>query len=210
VITRKQLLSFWPDVLGIVALVLPFTAGVRPLILLGAGAPCLFGGCGTSDIIIWLWALGLAHAIPIAVWQLTRTLRGRLTKSGQALAYALSTAAMLIPIFTLARSFLLGYLPNEDQLLTVFVVVSVCTFVSANALLLRRNCKKGAPSEVSAGTFLVGGYLPHATLLLIGFFSPGPFSRWDVGAYFVFAACVGYVLRIISLMRHGTKAYRPE
>jgi hypothetical protein len=79
------------------------------------------------------------------------------------------------------------------------------TLIPASALLLRHNLKRIAPPEVSAGVFLVSGYLPGAVGLLIMF---APYL--DIGAYFVLAACIGYILRIISLMRHGTKAYRPE
>ena len=78
---------------------------------------------------------------------------------------------------------------------------------TVNTLLLRHNLKAAAPTEVTAGVFLLGGYLPGATLLLVVLsFEFG----CDIGAYVVLAACIGYVLRIISLMRHGTEAYRSE
>jgi hypothetical protein len=63
---------------------------------------------------------------------------------------------------------------------------------------------------VTTGVFLVGAYLPNAACSLVFFFPSGLFTGWDIGAYVVLATCIGYVLRIVSLMRHGTKAYRPE
>jgi len=86
----------------------------------------------------------------------------------------------------------------------------VVTLETANVLLLRHNLKADLAQD-SANVFLIGGYLPTAILLLVVFFPSTGFLRgWDIGAYVVLAACIGYVLRIISLVRHGAKAHRPE
>ncbi len=201
-ITRKQLLSFWPDVLGFGALVLPFASGISPLKYLLIGF--------ATGWQIWLLAVALLLAIHIAVWQALRVLRGIPTKTERVLAYALSLGSILWPIILTVlwvADSLSGGEPSKDNFgLEGLLSVSIWALIAANALLLRHNLKTAAPAEVSAGVYLVGGYLPNATICLV-IFSQGWYS-WNVGAYFVLAACIGYVLRIISLMRHGTKAYR--
>ena len=202
--TRKQLLSFWPDVLGVGALVLPFAGGISPLKYLLIGF--------TTVWEIWLLAVALLLSIHIAIWQALRVLRGIPTKTERVLAYALSLGSILWPIVLTVlwvADMLSGGEPSNDHfLLEVLLSVSLSALIAANALLLRHNLKRATPTEVSAGVYLVGGYLPNATMCLV-IFSQGWYS-WNVGAYVVLAACIGYVLRIINLMWHGTKAYRPE
>ena len=207
-ITRKQLFSFWPDVLGVGAIVLPFLYGVSPL-------EAFFIFRFSAFWQIWLLAAPLFLAIHIAVWQVLRVLRGIPTKTERVLAYALSTGAMLpplIPTILIVGALLSRNEPLEDGYLRVVVMlVPTWTLVAANALLLLHNLKVAAPAEVTAGVFLVGGYLPNAIFcpIFLSGFSIYSWS-WNIGAYFVFATCIGYVLRIISLMRHGTKGYRTE
>ena len=201
-ITRKQLLSFWPDVLGIGALVLPFIPGRTPLGVLS----------GMVFLPYKLLAVAALLAIPIALWQGLRVRRGIPRKSERVLAYAASTVAMLLPVyFTYTFVLILPWYdgPSTEKFLLGVMMGLAWILIAANALLLRHNLKTAAPAEVSAGVFLLGAYLPNATFGLFVYVPPWQVS-WGIGAYFVLAACIGYVLRIISLMRHGAKAYRPE
>lgn len=170
---------------------------------------CFVRSCLFFNWQIWLLATVLVLAIPIAIWQALRELCDVQTKAELKVAYALSTAAMLPP-FVFALWFV-GALNKEfsgwEYILVAGSIGSALVLVASNALLLRRNLKANAAAEISAGVYLVGGYFPSAVFLLT-FFTMEP--GWNMGAYFVLAACVGYVLRIVSLMRDGTKAYRPE
>lgn len=168
VITRKQLLSFWPDVLGIGALVLPFVADVSPLDVLS----------GNKHLDFFFAAAVFILAIPIAAWQVLRVLRDVSTKGGRVLAYALSMGAILSAVYFGVGVTTAMLQSNSKFLLFLgLAVVSVLTLIVANVLLLRHNLKVAAPAEVTAGVFLVGGYLPHAAFFLL-FFSNGWPPAW--------------------------------
>jgi len=190
-ITRRQLLSFWPDLLGLAALVLPFAFNVSPLKALSGGG-----------LSITLLGVAFGLAIPIAVWQGLRVWRGTATKTERVVAYVLSVAAMLWPVvwptLMLAEWFWRGQSLIGDQALTVILTISSWALVSANVLLLRSNLKAAAPAEVTAGVFLTGGYLPNAIFCIIGFSDNW---GWNIGAYVVMGACIGYVLRMVLLVR---------
>ena len=190
-ITRRQLQSFWPDLLGLAALVLPFAYDVSPLEALTVGG-----------LPITLLGVAFGLAIPIAVWQGLRVWRGTATRIERAAAYVLSAAAMLWPAvwptLMLADQLWRGQSLTDVQALIVILTISGWVLVSANALLLRSNLKAAAPAEVTAGVFLVGGYLPNAIFCIIGFSENW---RWNIGAYVVMGACIGYVLRMVMLMR---------
>jgi hypothetical protein len=159
-----------------------------------------------------LLAVAALLAIPIALWQGLRVRRGIPRKSERVLAYAVSTVAMLLPVyFTYSFVQILPYYdgPSTEKLLLKVMMGLAWILIVANALSLRHNLKTAAPAEVSAGVFLLGAYLPNATFGLFVYVPPWQ-EGWDVGAYFVLGACIGYVLRIISLIGLGTEAYRPE
>jgi hypothetical protein len=198
VISRKQLLSFWPDVLGIGALVLPFTHGVSPLAYFTS-----YDGTWEGRLVVAVLFL----AIPIAAWQALRILRPLPTRFEQTVAYTLSIVSVLSPVVSTVSYVVWDGVSSADVYLYEAMGVALALIVAITLLLLN-NLRSKTSKEVIAGAFLFGGYLPGAAILLVNF-NFLTFG-WEIGAYFVLATCIGYVLRIISLMRHGTKAYRPE
>ncbi len=176
---------------GVVALFLPFTVGVSPLIAvvkLDFSSPFM------------LLAAPAFLAVPIAAWQARRCAGGRLSVIEIGLAYSLATAAMLAVLVDTGIGLSESSLP-ELGLSGLALLAGCWGFAGANVLLLARNLVRRVPNEVTAEVFLLGGYLPNAVFCLIGFFPRGWFSGWDVGAYVVLIACVAYLLTIIFLLR---------
>lgn len=199
VITKKQLLRFWPDILAIGGLGFPFVGGVSLLDI-------LFGDYQGYILA----AAPLALAVPIVVWKILRVLGRVTTKTELLLCYALSTGAMACALFWAIGFSLYILQANIHIWLSMWLAIGCAVaLIVVNVLLLRHNLTAVIPAEVSAGVFLVGGYLPNATFwLLYWCISWPPF--WDIGAYLVLASSVGYILRISCSMRKGTEAHQLE
>jgi hypothetical protein len=94
---------------------------------------------------------------------------------------------------------------------------------ASNAALLAWNIKRHVSRQVAAEVFLLGGYVPNAAFALVLFFPffGGPskdpnwdrhifvFTGWDIGAYVVLAASIGYVAKIAVLLK-SAKSVQPE
>ena len=173
---RYNLLGLGSAALGIIALVLPFASNISPL-----------------DVVRWLWgnqvlillAAPAFLSIPIAAWQLRRLGSSLPTRPEIALAYLLSIGAMLATL----KLWLNVGLPWESPFFENLALIA------CNAALLARNIKRHVARQVTAEMFLLGGYLPGAIIALVGFF-----PDWDIGAYVVLAASIGYVAKMAVLL----------
>ncbi len=175
--------------LGAAALFLPFTSEVSPWDVV-RGAPDL-------DEYI-LFAAPLFLVIPTVAWELRKLVARRLKSGEIAAAYVLAVAAML-PVFDSAIFVVQG--AGLDEIAVVLAIAVSMALAVENVLLLMRNRRAGQLREATAEAFLLGGYLPNATLCLILWYPRGLFSGWDPGAYIVAVVCVGYVTAIVLLSR---------
>jgi hypothetical protein len=191
-------------VLGVIALALPFTASISPLEALRLGAD--------------LWAKMLAGSallsIPIAAWQLRGLSASTRSPLEIALAYVLSSAAML-PALAMSAQTAWGWWGEPEEAIGCAGLVACWGLAACSGALLVRNIRHRVVSQATAEMFLLGGYLPNAVFALLLFFpfygGPGKdpdrlrhlfiFSGWDVGAYVVLATCITFVVKIVVLLK---------
>ncbi len=205
-----------PALTGFVALALPFTYGISPLIVIPRYLECGWG-CGGIEFVFL--AVPMFLVIPIALLQVHRLVADRVAPVAVRLSYTFSAAAVL-PILVLSVWFVWGGIhffwreihASPERLISgmwLYVVSGLSSwgFAVINLLLLLRNLARRLPREVNAEVFLLGGYLPNAVWCLVDF---GFFPGWEVGAYLVLGTCIGYVFRIAFLLwRRGDDAPRP-
>lgn len=205
---RSTLFGLAGAVLGMIALALPFTGDLFE---------------GVSPIwVLWhdgdFWAQMLSGSallsIPIVVWQLRGLSSSKPWPFEIALAYVLSSAAML-PVLALSTQFARNSWGQPEQAIFCAGLVACWGLATCSGILLVRNIRHRVVSHVTAEVFLLGGYFPNAVYALVLFypFYGGPendpdslrhlfiFSGWSVGAYVVLVACVTFVLRIVALLK---------
>jgi hypothetical protein len=196
---RRRVFGLAAGTFGIAALFLPFTSGISPL-----DALQLSFDLEGDGFFLFSIAAPTLLALPIAVWQVRRVLARAPCRLEIALAYGLSTLAML-PVVTTSALMLFGAGPGLQATSVAALVVEWCAVV-ANLVLLAKNrrSRRLSPGSV-AEVYLLLGYVPNALYGLVFFsywslvFSPR--WAWDTGAWWVLASSLACVAQTVLLMR---------
>jgi len=211
---RFNLLGLGSAALGVIALVLPFYAD--------HGGHFWSASPIAWFIYGWKWSIEIAVAvapvflsIPIIVWQLRLLGSSPLTRLEIALAYLLSTGAMLPALRSggIAARIFWSEPEAGDSIVVATLLLATWGMAAFNLALLVWNIKRHVARHVIAEVFLLGGYLPQAVFWLVAFLPASGdtsfSSGWAIGAYVVLATCIGYLAKIAVLLK-SSKSVGPS
>jgi len=197
---RLRVLGLISGATGIIALFIPFTAGISPLDGVVSGLEVESDG-----LFIFSISAPSLLAIPIAAWQLRRIWFPDPEKLETLLACLFSTVSMLPVLMASSRA--IAEMELRADLLGVCAVVVYWLAVIANIGLFVRNRIRGRPPGTTVEVFLLLGYVPNALFALIVFsywgIVFGPHWMWDTGAYVVSATCIMYTAQAFWLLRRN-------